>query len=88
MKKLFLILTASTLLFASCKEDWSEENKKQYMDGCMEQAASWTSDQNRAKAYCDCSMEVIMKHYSTIDEVMENKDSVALNKELQACRQK
>jgi len=83
------IITAAVLiLFASsCKEGWSEEYKDQYRESCMEEAHAWAASDDQAKAYCDCSLEVIMKHYSTITETVENKDSVAVTQELQHCRE-
>lgn len=77
----------SLLLFASCKEGWTDENKEGYKKSCLLSTAEWSATPAQAESYCNCSLEQVMKHYATIEEVLENKDSVQLHTELDACRQ-
>ncbi|XZF14497.1 hypothetical protein ACTHGU_22160 [Chitinophagaceae bacterium MMS25-I14] len=86
MKNVFLLLFCAAC-FSSCKEDWSDEYKDQYRESCMEEARHWAGSEADAKAYCECALNTTMKHYTTIDEVVENKDSAQLAKELDQCRE-
>lgn len=88
MKQL-LALCLLWILLPSCKEGWTEEYKEAYLSTCMEEARRSTfPDSARAAAYCQCSMESIMTHYRTIEELLVNKDSLAVRDEFQACHDK
>lgn len=81
------LLLAGLLLLGSCKEGWDEENKKAYRQSCMEEARTWGGTEAQAEQYCNCSLEKVMQHYSSIEEVLVNKDSLQLRQELDACRE-
>jgi len=84
--RLLLAACLLCLLLPSCKEGWTEEYKEAYLSTCMEEARRSTfPDSARAAAYCQCSMESIMAHYKTIEELLVNKDSLAVRDEFQAC---
>jgi hypothetical protein len=88
MKQL-LAICLSCLLLSSCKEGWTDEYKEAYLSTCMEEARRSTfPDSAKAAAYCQCSMESLMAHYQTIEELLINRDSLAVRDEFQACHDK
>lgn len=82
----FILLAALLFFFTSCKEEWTDEYKQQYRETCLIDARKWANNEDKAKAYCECSLNVVMKHYPTIEEVVYNKDSIAVQQELKLCR--
>lgn len=86
MKRAFAGLSLLVFL-AACKEGWTDEHKKAYRRSCLQSTATWASTRTQSEHYCDCSLEQVMKHYKTIEEVIINKDSLQLQQELEACRE-
>lgn len=85
MKQFILGLVLLTLM-AGCTGGWNSENKAAYLEACMDSPNASGLDSAQRKAYCACSMEEVMKHYNTIEEVIENKDSLAINAVMLGCR--
>ncbi|MES2701325.1 MAG: hypothetical protein V4649_01745 [Bacteroidota bacterium] len=85
MKKLFFLLPAA-LLFASCENTWSDEDKGSLHSGCMEDANRWAPDPATAKTYCDCVVEKVMVKYPHVSDALENLDKIAKDSAVQACR--
>jgi len=86
MKKVLIAFVFPVFLY-SCSPGWPDEYKKDYMSTCIEDARSSSfPDSAHAAAYCECSLHAVMTHYPTIEEMLVNKDSLALRDELQACR--
>ena len=57
MKKLFFIL----FFLTGCNyTGFSEEWKEAYSEECISEAQEYTSN-NKAEAYCNCSLELIME---------------------------
>lgn len=55
------------------------------MDTCLVEANTWAISDEQANSFCDCRLGVVMTHYSTIEETIVNKDSVALREDLKQC---
>ncbi len=84
-----LLLIAIPVFFLSCKEGWTDEYRSEYMRTCIEEARRTTfTDSAQAAAYCQCSLESIMTHYQTVEELLINRDSIAIRNEFQACHDK
>lgn len=80
---IFVLLLGAT----GCKEGWTEENKQQYLQACQDSPNASGLTPEQRDAYCRCSMEKVMKHYSSIEEVLINKDSIAVNAGMLQCRE-
>ncbi len=74
------------ILLAGCTGGWNEENKQAYLQACEDSPNTTGLNATQRKSYCACSMEEVMKHYDTIEEVIENKDSTAINSVMLQCR--
>lgn len=85
MKKIILGISTITLL-GSCTGGWNKENRAAYMEACNDSHNVTGMSEAQRKAYCSCSLEEVMKHYTTIEEVIENKDSAAINNVMLQCR--
>jgi hypothetical protein len=63
MKNIYLVLVFISG-FVSCKSKWTEENKMEFVSGCLSAA---TRDKNigdsLAAPYCACLVEKIVKKY-------------------------
>ena len=82
---LYLALLVTT---AGCKEGWSNENRLQYLQACADSPNVTGLSASERKAYCSCSLDVVMQHYQSVDQVLVNKDSVAVNAAMLKCRTK
>jgi len=82
-----LSIVLSCCLLVACKPAWREEDKKMYLESCRETQTTVTMNETQHKAYCDCAMVEIMKHYPTIDEVIINKDSLQVEAALLHCQE-
>jgi hypothetical protein len=88
MKKAPLVLAIATTILGSCTEGWNDDNKTQYMEACKDSPNASGLNEAQRKAYCTCSLDEVMKHYNTIEKVIFNKDSIAVNTALLNCRSK
>lgn len=86
MKKAMAGLSLIVFL-AACKEGWTDEHKTAYRKSCLQSTAAWATTRTQSENYCNCSLEQVMKHYNTIEEVIVNQDSLQLQQELEACRE-
>lgn len=86
MKKTFWLFATSLVLFASCKEGWTDEHKQAYLQACQESDNAAHMDAAQRKMYCDCALEKVMQHYPTIAEVITNKDSTQMRAALEECK--
>jgi hypothetical protein len=73
------------LLLTSCAGGWTEEDKKQLRNDCVEQAKTQISAENTAK-YCDCFVEQMVKTYPVFNDVMEHYKSDSVEKLKAHCR--
>lgn len=84
MKKLFFIL----FFLTGCNyTGFSEEWKEAYSEECISEAQEYTSN-NKAEAYCNCSLELIMEKYTSdlaasADLILMSEDQVIEN--FQSC---
>ncbi len=78
-------LSLVVLAFSACKEGWSDEYKAQYHTQCLQEAGGMYATAEQAKAYCDCNLKAVMKHYPHPSDIIENKDSAAVRKVLEEC---
>jgi hypothetical protein len=86
MKKYFLIL-AIAITSVSCKNTWDSESKEMYHSSCMDDAKTWAGTPDKAKEYCDCALETIMKKYPSVNDFMENADKVISDPDIRKCRE-
>lgn len=82
--KRVIFLFAIILCATSCKNTWSQEDKDTFYKSCMDEANTWAGD--KAKPYCDCMLEKMMKKYPNENDALENIDSVIKDPDLQACK--
>jgi len=83
MKKiaaLFILI----LSMASCKNTWDEDDKNMFYQSCMDEANNWAGD--KAKPYCDCVTEKMMKKYPNESDALEHIDSVMNDPDLKSCK--
>lgn len=85
MKQLILSICTVALL-AGCTGGWNNDNKEAYLQACADSPNASGLDETQRKNYCDCSLTEVMKHYDTIEEVIANKDSTAINEVMLQCR--
>ena len=78
---LLLIITA-----ASCKNTWSQEDKKAFYEACTEDAANGGSTPEKIKPYCDCVLGKIMEKYPNGNDALEHMDSLAKDHGLISCK--
>jgi hypothetical protein len=78
------ILAGSSLLFSSCSEGWTDEHKTAFLQACREDSPGMT--QSQKDRFCSCLLEQTMSRYKTITEVVENKDTAALNAARESCK--
>jgi hypothetical protein len=86
MKKYFLFV-AITVVFASCKDTWDDEDKKMFYQSCMDAAKSEGHNEIQAKPYCDCLMEQMIKKYPNESDALEHMDSIKTDPALQQCKE-
>ena len=84
MKQAFLFLLLA-IAASSCKEGWNDEYKTQYRQQCLQENSGLYATQAQTEAYCDCNLEAVMKHYPHPSDIIENKDSAVVRKELEDC---
>ena len=69
MKYLAVLLLMMALCF-SCKRKWTEEDRKQFIGGCMATAVADTLIGKRlAKDYCDCLLQQIERKFPNANDV-------------------
>jgi uncharacterized membrane protein len=80
-------LFMAALLFSSCQETWTDESKTQFRAQCATEASGMYGTPEETKAYCDCNLEVTMKHFKSSEDLNENpsRDSAAVRKALEDC---
>lgn len=68
MKYLAVFLLLAGCL--SCERKWTEEDRKQFIGGCMATAVADTMIGNRlAKDYCDCLVQEIERKFPNANDV-------------------
>ena len=85
MKKIIALLLI-ILFFTSCKNTWSDEDKKAFYDACTEDANHAGSPPEKIKPYCDCVLGKIMAKYPSENDALEHIDSLAKDPDLISCK--
>jgi hypothetical protein len=85
LKKVFSALLI-VLMCSSCKNTWSDEDKKMLYDSFMENAMTWAGSKEKAKAYSDCVVEKIMLKYPNEAEALAHMDSIMRDADLKKCK--
>ncbi len=85
MKKI-LLLASLCLAFTSCKNTWSDDDKKAFYNACMEDAKSAGSAPEKIKPYCDCVFGKIVARYPNENDALEHMDSLAKDPGLMTCK--
>jgi hypothetical protein len=85
MKKLASLLLL-LVAFASCKNTWSEDDKKAFYESCMDDARSNGAPQDKIKPYCDCVFGKITAKYPNENDALEHMDSLAKDPDLMSCK--
>jgi hypothetical protein len=83
---LFFVLTFFMLLAACSSTGWPEAYKRDYIQTCLQDATQFAPHEEQAKQYCACALDTLIQHYPTMDEVIANKDSMAVRAALLYCR--
>lgn len=80
------ILAGLVLVFfsgcASWQEGWTAEYQAQFKEACLSGDGRLHADPD---AYCDCVLQKVQKHYPTIADFMQMKDTAAYKADLQNC---
>lgn len=84
MKKYILFVLLSCICL-SCNT-WPQEDKDAYTQTCLQDANNWAGSPDKAKVYCDCMLQKLMKKYTNVNDLMEHIDSVANDTSLMACK--
>ena len=85
MKLQLLPFCIFIITLSSCAGGWSDEDKKQLRNDCVQQAKTQISEANTAK-YCDCFVEQMVKTYPVFNDVMEHYQSDTVEKLKAHCR--
>ena len=83
MKK---ILPFLLLALVSCKNTWNGEDKDAWKQACMENATKWAASDDKAKTYCDCVLQKIMKKYPHENDALEHLDEFVKDSTVQNCK--
>lgn len=84
MKKYLLpILICCTI--AACNT-WPQEDQDMETHSCLEDANKWAGSPEKAKIYCDCVLQKLMKEYPNANDMMEHIDSVIKDTSLMNCK--
>jgi hypothetical protein len=78
----FLIMSAT---ICSCNRKWSEEDKTQFVGGCISKAAPDFGD-SLAKKYCFCLLDKVMKKYPNANDVGYIKYDTAVARLSRDCK--
>jgi len=84
MKKYILFALLSCICL-SCNT-WPQEDKDAYTQTCLQDANNWAGSPDKAKVYCDCMLQKLMKKYANVNDLMEHIDSVANDTSLMNCK--
>lgn len=73
------------LALSSCAGGWTESDKTQLRDDCVQQARTQISADKTSK-YCDCFVEQMVKAYPVFNDVMEHYQSDTVEQLKAHCR--
>jgi hypothetical protein len=79
-------LMLMVFFFAACKGSWDNEDKQAFYGDCLEQANTWAGSQDKAKSYCDCVVEKMMKKFPNETDALEHIDSVINDPDIYSCK--
>ncbi|MFL5742737.1 MAG: hypothetical protein ACJ75B_21130 [Flavisolibacter sp.] len=84
MKKYFLLLISICLI--CCQSKWTEKNKSDLLSSCI---AGATKDMGatKAKAYCQCMLEKIVRKYPNADDARYLQYDTAMRRMGKDCLQ-
>jgi hypothetical protein len=75
----------SLLLLGSCAGGWQDEDKIAFMETCKTGEIRHFISDEQARSFCDCRLQKFMSHYKSFNEVLENRDSAAIEAEMKDC---
>ncbi len=81
-----LIFILIIFSFTACKGSWDGEDKKAFYDDCLETATTWAGSPDKAKSYCDCVMDKMMKKFPSETDALEHIDSVLNDPDIYSCK--
>jgi hypothetical protein len=84
MKKITVFAALILLSATSCKNTWDQDDKDMFYKSCMDEANKWAGD--KAKPYCDCMLEKIIKKYPNENDALDHMDSVMNDADLKSCK--
>jgi hypothetical protein len=85
MKK-YMLPVILCCFFLSCKNTWDDDDKQTFYQSCIDAAKSDGNSEAKAKPYCDCLMEKMMKRYPNESDALEHMDTVITDPEMQKCK--
>ena len=56
------------LSLASCKRKWTDQDRSDFMSGCLAGGALRDMGPDRAKAYCHCMLDKVMTRYPNAND--------------------
>lgn len=62
------LMVITAFVVTSCNKGWKEEEKKAYMDSCVN-AAKGTVGEEAAEKYCSCTQEKLEKEYPNAKDI-------------------
>ena len=67
MKKIIFFLLAFSG-FYGCKRKWTDKDKSEFVSGCLNKMIKEMGE-SKAKSYCNCLMDKIVKKYPNANDV-------------------
>jgi hypothetical protein len=67
MKGIAVLLLLCSLLF-SCKRKWTQEDKSEFLGGCIKTAITDLGEE-RAKPYCSCLLNKMLERYPNANDM-------------------
>ena len=75
-----LLLTA-----VACKRKWSDDDKVQFVSGCIGGGALRDLGETKAKAYCNCMLQKAMARYPNANDARYMRQDTAMARLAQDC---
>jgi len=70
-------LSLAFLAFVSCNHPWTQDDKQNFLGGCMRGALK-DMDEGKARAYCSCMLQKVQKRYPNAADAKYLKNDTAI----------
>jgi hypothetical protein len=85
MKRIIATVTLVPVLFCSCSNTWTQEDKDSFYQACMDDAATWSGSAESSRVYCDCVLNKIVEKYPHVSDALEHIEQLAKDPQMQEC---